>query len=780
MFMAKKYFALLWASLISAGLLAQVKVGQWRDHLSYNSCNTVAKAGNIVYASNKTGLLKFNTSDNSVERLNKINGLSDINIDLLRYNPSNDALLVIYDNANIDVIRNGSITNFSDIKRKAITGKKNINEVTFRGNIAYLACGFGIVVFDTDKLEIKDTYYIGPSGNYTNVYQVAFSDTTILAATSNGIRKANLSTFLNNYQNWSTVTGIPAGTYNAIVRYGNKIVANYSPFAYNGTYNQDTLYSCSGGPWAKDLIIPPPYTIKRLLAQNSNYLSLINNFGFAIFDPAQVPVTITNYPWFYTCNMGDVFVDLQGGPTYWIADLGIDNAYEGGLIKSLGPSGAGYLNQRIGLNGTHSNRIGTVFVSNGNVVTSPVVIDETGAAQYNPEGLNYYNGTEWEYIRDTILDVNRAIIDPNDPKHIWAASWIEGLVEYKNGSMAALYNDPNSIPHIQGYSDWHRVAGLAIDGSNNLWIGCSDVRNFLSVRKTDGTFQNFDFSSITSLAPQVGRLLADKNNQIWVLFPRGLGIAVYKNDGFSQPNASNTKFLTTAQGQGKLPDPYVYSIAEDLDGHIWVGTSVGVAVFYSPANITGGGDYDCQQILITQDTHVQILLETEKVNAIAVDGANQKWVGTDASGVYCFSPDGQTEIFHFTTDNSPLFSNTVIDIAYDDVSGDIYIGTDQGLQSYRGAIVKAEDQFNHVHAYPNPVRPGYGGSVYVRGLVSETVVKITDIAGNLVWETKSQGGQVEWPLKNLKGQRVASGVYMAFCSTTDGTSSTSTKIMVLN
>ncbi|MGZ3931936.1 MAG: PorZ beta-propeller-like domain-containing protein, partial [Bacteroidia bacterium] len=143
--MPNKVPGLLLACFIYFSSFSQVKVGQWRDHLSYNSCNTVAKAGNIVYVSNKTGLLKYNTADNSTERLNKINGLSDINVVLLRYNAPNNTLLVIYDNANIDVIKNGVITNFSDIKRKTITGKKNINEVTFKGNIAYLACGFGII-----------------------------------------------------------------------------------------------------------------------------------------------------------------------------------------------------------------------------------------------------------------------------------------------------------------------------------------------------------------------------------------------------------------------------------------------------------------------------------------------------------------------------------------------------------------------------------------------------------------------------------------------------------
>ena len=255
--MGKKVSIILSFFFVWLNMLAQVKVGQWKDHLSYNSCNTVAKAGDFVYTSNGAGILKYNITDGSIETISKINGLSDIGIQLLRYNPNNGTLLIVYNNANIDVLRGNEIINFSDIKRKTITGKKNINEVTFKNNIAYLACGFGIVVFDTDKLEIKDTYYIGPGGSYLNVYQIELTDTTIFAATALGLYRANTSTLLNNFQNWNVVSGVPPGTYNGVVKFNNKIRANYSPFAANGTLNQDTLYCYDGVSWKKDTIKRP-------------------------------------------------------------------------------------------------------------------------------------------------------------------------------------------------------------------------------------------------------------------------------------------------------------------------------------------------------------------------------------------------------------------------------------------------------------------------------------------------------------------------------------------
>ncbi len=757
---------------------AQVKPGQWKDHLSYNACNSVAKVGNIVYASNGTGIIKYHPDDGSIERLNKINGLSDIGIKLLRFNPYNNTLLVIYENTNIDVIKNNTIINVSDIYRKTITAKKTVNEVTFKNNLAYLSCGFGIVVFDTDKLEIKDTYYIGPNGTFINVYQVAYTDSTFFAATANGLLKANyISGLLNNFQTWKTVSAIPPGTYNGVVRYTNKIVANYSPYAATGIGNKDTLYEYNGVTWSKSTIKTfPYYLVKMFSGSNYNYLNVQDYLGYETYNSAGTRIDyLFNYSYGFS-NISDVFPDYSGpSPTYWIADNNF------GLIDARG-SYPYAPNTKITINGTHSNYISSVFVSNGNVVTSPTTVDEVGSLKFSREGLNYYDGSQWTYVKeqvyDTIYDMDYALIDKKDPTHLWATSWKNGLMEFKNGQMVNVFNSFNSaIPYFSVFHDWHRNAGLCYDKHDNLWIANSNVSNFLSVRKANGTFQTFEFASGT---PMAGRVMADKNDQIWVLFPRGSGIAVFKNNNFAAPNSSNFKILTTDSLKGRLPSLYVNSIVEDLDGHIWIGTTQGVAVFYSPANVTGGGNYDCQQIKITQDNHVQLLLETEKVTALAVDGANRKWAGTESSGIFCFSPDGQTQIFHFTKDNSPLFSNSVIDLSYDDVTGDIFTATDQGLQSYRTEVVKGDSSFKNVHAYPNPVRPGYAGTVFVKGLMDQSVVKITDAAGNLVWETKSQGGQIEWGLTNFGGQKVVSGVYLVYCATTDATSKAVAKIMVLN
>lgn len=243
----------------------------------------------------------------------------------------------------------------------------------------------------------------------------------------------------------------------------------------------------------------------------------------------------------------------------------------------------------------------------------------------------------------------------------------------------------------------------------------------------------------------------------------------------------NFSTLTMQEGAGNLGSNSVYCMAEDHDGRLWIGTGAGIRVLYNPDEVFDqGADHDAQPIKIEQDGNVELLLGAETVTDIHVDGANNKWVGTSTGGVYCFSPDGLRQLFHFTTDNSPLYSNSIIDLNYDNNTGDLYIGSEQGLQSYRGVVISGFENYNTLHAYPNPVRPGYGGTVLLRGLVDDSLVKITDVAGNLVWETRAVGGQVEWPLTTLQGRRVVSGVYIVYTSTATADLKAVTKVLVMN
>lgn len=778
----KKYLVVQFV-LFSFFAQSQVGPGTWHDHLSINSCYSVARLGTTIYAANYNGLVRFPELEFSPEAINKINGLSDVAVRLLRANAYNKKLLVIYQNTNIDVIdENNAITNYPDIKLKTFNGKKAVNEVTFQKELAYLACGFGIVVFDTEKLEIKETYFIGPNGSQLEVYQIAMNDSLIFAATPIGLYKSNYKTKdLNNYNNWVLQTAnISTGPYVGVVKVEDKILAGYSPHKLDLTIKgKDSLYILENNIWSKYIpTATSPSIIKKMGTVSEKYFSVLNEFGVLVrnVDDGGILNYITSFNG-EPIQVNDYYfgIDQNKNYSYWVAD------FLNGVYQTYGPP-PNYKQNKVSRNGINRALINNIDVFEGNVVISPSHPQDAGGTNYIDQGLNLRQKEEWTYFSNknfsnkVISDITYAYFDRNDKTRIFASGWADGLLEYKDNKLVKVYSPANtSMPEVIPGNP--RCMGLDMDADGNLWLANSDVPNFLSVLKKTGEFQTFKFDA----ARFTRKILVDKNNYVWAIHERDGGITVFKHNNFSTPVLNvNFKVLNKLIGNGNLGSNAIFSIAEDKNGRIWVGTSEGVRVFYNPTNIFNGGDFDAQPIKITQDGNVELLLGNEVVTSIAVDGADNKWMATQTGGLYCFSPDGLTQLFHFTKENSPLYSNEIVDVNYDEVNGDVFIGTDLGLQSFRSPIIKGASELSTVFAYPNPVRPNYNGNVYIRGLTDDCIVKIVDESGSMVWETKSTGGQIAWPVTNLAGNRAVSGVYVVYATSTDGEQRALTKILVVN
>jgi hypothetical protein len=763
--------------------LSQSGPRTWQDHLGISSCNSVSRKGTTIYASYRNGLIKFDQQELSVEDLNRINGLSDIGIRLLRTNPYNNKLLVIYDNANIDVIdANETIRNYPNIKLKSLNGKKIVNEVTFYKEFAYLACGFGIIVFDTEKLEIKDTYIIGANATNLEVNQLVLNDSLIIAATPIGIYKANRSAALNNYKNWrhDTLT-LPKGYFGGIISTSGSIIACYNPSSKDVSKNgQDSIYALINNVWVKYApFANSGHTIRKMGPTFETLFSYVGPIGLFVIDvhtgQIQQHITTFNGQSAYGSHR-DSYIgrDHTGKISYWLSDdlFGLNQTY----FYYDNP-------KKVTRNGTEQSTVGSIDVFDGKVAVSPSYINSAGTGNYTRKGLNVLKDKQWSYFKCEdqngiiIQDVSSVLFDRVDKTILWACSWYFGVMKYKNNELIAVYTPSNTSMDETGPRE-PRCSGLSMDKNGNLWFANSDQKNFLSVVKKDGSYQNFSFEAGGGFTRKT---FVDKNNYVWVLHERDGGLIVFKHGNFDAPRLNmNYKWLNNAPGTGNLESNSVYSIAEDKDGKIWIGTAAGIRVIYNPTAIFSGGNYDAQPIKIVQDGNVELLLGKEAVTSIVVDGANNKWCGTALGGVYCFSPDGLTQLYHFTKENSPLYSNTVLDLGYDEKTGDVFIGTDVGLQSFRGVIVSGEKEYKNVYAYPNPVKPNYQGTVLIRGLVDNSVVKIADESGNMVWEAKSNGGQIEWPITTFANNRVSSGVYIVYASTTNAELKAVAKVLVVN
>jgi len=770
--MKKNLFALfLFLVSIYSAKAQDVGIAEWQIHLPYKKCIAVDMAGDLVYAATPYSIFYYNKTDNSINTLTKNTGLSDVNISTIRYSQQFGYLIVAYTNANIDLVSPDGIINISDIKRKPILGNKNINNITLYGDYAYLSCGFGIVVLDLVRKEIKDTYYIGPNGNAINVLDLACDGQKFYAATEIGIFKADYnSSSLANFANWSKDTLLPSpdAYYNSVVAFQGKILVNRS----TTDYASDTIFVTNGAGWnILDTTIFNDVFNMRVVNNHlliSYYLLVVNyNSGLQRID-----AIYDYFPGYADPNCA--VYDNDG--VIWIADR------SSGLVRYKELQ-----SQKIAPNGPGNNNVFAMDIAGSDLYVAPGSVNSNWGNAWNTSGLFSYIGNNWYTLKennaafDTLFDIIDVKIDPRDNTHVYAASLARGIVELKNGIVTNVYGVNNSAleqPYFFYY--WLGIGGLAFDKDYNLWAVNVNCNNLLKVLKPDGTWASF--STVPYLYEAVGgKILVDKNGQKWVLLMNGAGLLVFNERG-TWPDHSDdvVRVLTTALGKGNLPSNSVYSIAEDLDGLIWVGTDKGVAVFYNPENITNGGDYDSQVITIMQDGTAQHLLAFERVTAIAVDGSNKKWFGTEKAGAFLMSEDGQKEIFHFTEENSPLLSNTITSIAIDDKTVMVYFGTSNGIVSFRAYATKGAETFTNVYAYPNPVRENFDGMIGIKGLVKDANVKITDISGTLIYETKSEGGQAVWNGKNFNGEAAKSGVYFVFCSSEDGTEKLVTKIMVIN
>ena len=755
----------------------QVPIGHWRDELPYTLCNSVTDAGSRIYASSPYAVFYFDKEDNSIVRITKINGLSDIGISTIRYNKEYQTLVIAYSNANIDLIKNNTIINISDIKRKAILGNKTINDIFFIGKDAYLSCGFGIVVLDIAKEEIRDTYYIGKQGSQVNVLALTKDlNDSLFAASEKGIYKAFVNDpNLANFSSWHKDTRIDTtAKYNTITQFGGKIFVNKK----KGSTPSDTIYIYADGkwsPWQRD-----DYTAVMHLQSANNELLVTYNYFVTIFN-TNLEVTSKVYSYFPGSPYPqDAIADRDG--LVWIGDT-----YSG--LLSFEPKSGSVTH--LDLSGP-TTALAYSMTSRGNdLFIAPGGKDASYIPIYIQSQVYHFDNTNWKNIlwynnpvMNQTHDVVTIAVDPNDSKHVFAGTYGNGLLELYKDSVIRRFTENNSTLRHHTASDTAdiRVGGVTFDAAGNLWVVTSHNNSCLSMKKGDA-WTSFNIPIVNE--NDLGQILVSKSGQKWIQMRYGNmnpnSIMVFSDNGTpGTPGDDKAVLLNSAVGSGNIPGNNVIAMAEDQKGEIWIGTEKGVAVFYSPENIfQPGQNFDCQRILVTQGSYVQYLLENETVTAIAVDGANQKWIGTDRGGVFLFSEDGTKQIFHFTSENSPLLSDRITCMAIN-LDGEVFFGTDKGVISFRALATPGGDSNENVYAFPNPVKADYEGYIAVKGLVSNAQVRITDINGVLVYSTRAEGGQAVWDGKNFDGKKARTGVYLVYAANDNGTEKVVTKILIIN
>lgn len=767
-------FSISIIQLFTGNVTAQIAVGvgQWRDHLSYYNAESVTQAGNKIYCVAQGGLFSYDKVDNVLERESKITGLSDFGVKRVKYHEPTKTLVIAYADGNIDLLKGNTVINIADIKRStSIQGSKTINNIRFIGNFAYLCCNFGIVELDINKVEIKNTFFL-TSGTNANVLDLAYDGEFIYAATTQGIYKAFYEDqFLNFFISWSIMDEFSYQPHNAIAWLDGALYVNRR---IQQTYSIDTLYSFQNGQ--KEIIEQD--VIIYSLETGDNRLLISTEGNVTIYKPAD---SSKNYIYDYdgvAAQPRNAVFDKEDPAYVWIADNG------SGLVRSF----TIFINLPIVPDGPKFNDAFSITTEKDVVVVSSGRYDEASSPTFNQKGYYIYANNEWKsfnfinQVNDsnsfTFTDVVATVVDPADPGHLYFSTWEYGVAEVRNGEVVAVYNENNSALNPILQTTQVRVGGMVYDKDGNLWMSNSSSPTPLVVKKKDGTWKSFSLGAGINNQKLKG-LSIDRDGQIWIIIDNG-GIALVKIEDFE---VVATKRLTNQQGNGNLPNNTVNCIAQDIDGYVWVGTAEGVAVFYSPGSIlnpNSGFNTDAQLIIVNQGGFNQYLLQAEVVTSMQIDGANRKWFGTSNGGLFLISADGTQTVNQFTVENSPLFSNNILSLGLNQRTGELFVGTDKGVIGYRGTATTNGNKFENVYAFPNPVKEDYNGPITIKGLYDNCDVKITDVSGNVVFDTRAQGGQAIWNGKRYDGNRASTGVYLVFGTNSDGSAAMVTKILLIN
>jgi len=739
-------------------------IGSWTEYLPFQSGSSIDLSSNSVYTGTTTGLFTVNLGDRSLTRYSTVNRLNEIRIDELAFSSYNNTLIVVYENLNIDLLKGSQTVNIPSIKEASIANK-SINGIFLKNNFAYLSMGFGIVKLDVDRNEISETYQFGPGGTAINVNATFVDDSKIYAATNSGIYKADLSSNLLDFNSWSLYSTNGKTKFIDIFGFNNEILTIFDEGSI------DSVFALVNNGLEAKLTLSGNDIIDRSLW--SDRLLLATSEHVRIYDNQYQQITEIRP---FLANLTDIA--FNGNRIYLLNNFDplLEFDYSGNVINNIRPQGP------------FEENIFDLDVKDGILWAVPGGYNQSINNLNRPGRVYRYEDGKWTNFIDFNFpslngsyDILTVKSNPANPNEVYMGCWGFGLIKYENNVPFVVYDEDNSILKDRlARPDWVAIGETEFDADGNIWIVNSYTPQLLSVISSGGTWYPFDFSKIIPPfqddqlnegdEPAATDIEITESGIIYVALDFDNHVLVFDHNN-TLSNTSDDKFAILKQGVGQGDVPGIRGITMDIDleNQLWIGTSDGIAVQYNPDNILdrSRSDRDFERVLIDDGENVEILLGGTEIADIETDGANRKWVATNGSGLYLLSADGKEEISHFTTENSPLFSDNILAVAIDDKSGEVYISTANGLLSYRSDVVEGAENLSNIKVFPNPVREDYRGPIAIDGLMNETRVKITDIEGRLVNEIESKGGRAIWNGNDFNGNRVSTGVYLIFGSAVD-------------
>ncbi len=750
-------------------------IGDWRVHSPYNRMNYVAVVGERVYGASENSIFYYDMEDGSLNRMSKIDGLSEVNISAMNYDAQTNSLLIGYTNGNMDLIVGNNIFNINDIERASILGSKQINHITFRDKFAYLSCGFGLVLLDLEKKEIKETYgNIGENGEQIsiNASVIAENNDSIYLITNRGWLAAEISPEYNllDFQSWTFLSDndglINDVTFQATLKDTLYVVRkDRGIFRYiNGQFSQTGL--------------PVNWDFNVNFFKSDNGL-IVYGFQGKIYSLSTSKSFVEHSSEFIS-NPRDA--RLNSSQDIWYADR------VNSIIHINGDNYTGHAP-----NGPNTPNLFAFYSTENTVIGLSGGYNIEFVPTFSNGGFYYFEDETWtsrtagSTYDFRFIDVISAVYNPVTDLYYFG-SYLEGLMEWNRNADPGTYkyiNDTTSgstlVSNAPQFTDasYVRVTHLEVDDDGSLWIANHGNRKIFSLHEITVDQDTIGYH-LTKPSKDIAefpvKFVIDNFGTKWIIFSGNGG-----KRGFSVFNdeISEEKSLSSNSGSGGLPSDVVNDVVKDKDGSIWLATNEGVAVFHDPGSIFSDQIVDASLPIVEG----RPLLQDEIATCIAVDGGNRKWIGT-TNGIFLFDENGTEALLNFNIDNSPLPSNNIKDIAIQAKTGEVFIGTDKGIISYWSDAADPDnggdgDEEPKVGIFPNPVLPGFDGQIGISGLATDARVKITDVSGNMVYETNAEGSLATWDSFDINGAQVSSGIYLVFSSTEEGEEALIGKVSII-
>jgi len=719
--MRKWLFILIGLIGSAAPLQAQLQigpVGSWRAHFSNESIQQVIQ-GDDLYVAAANQIIQIDAKK-QVSYLNTTTGLHATGIHKIAWHSIENQLIIAYKNSRIDIVQGDQITLIDDIQNSNLFTDKTINDLIVFNNNAYVSCNFGIVVIDLLKKEIKSTIFPNNNRQTVKVFQTLIHQNKYFALTENGI----WSSSLNQNNNWTLENTMGINGLKNMFVFKNQLYFN----------NQQKIYPYQS-PIASFQINAG--TIETIAVDQERIFAGItyqNNGALIQFNSNQTNTVLIDT----TILIKPVGL-LKDGNTIWIAD-GSKGLYE----KNEQPKWTA-------LGGPFSNAYGSIAFSSHQLLMS-YGANKTGITNFNENGWS--NFTQIQNVK--INPVEAISIDPIDQS--WWFGMGNQLIHFDPNKKTIEQTIPN--PSIGAIKSIQQKTG----GTTLL------LKEGFGILEKEGAQWNSYPIQINYSATNLKKMVVGNSDLTWIIGPKQQGILLFQK----QNNQATWRQLNTGKGSGNLPSMEVTAVSEDKDGSIWVGTDNGIAIFQC-SNINEA--CDAYLPIVESNGFNGYLFQKETIHCISVNGANQKWIGTN-NGAWLISKDGTEVLQHFTTENSPLPDNTVLSIGIEPIDGDIFFFTKNEIASYKGEATESSPIQSAIKIYPNPIAPDYNGPIIIKNLVNNALVKITDLNGQLMMQTRSLGGQAIWNGRDQYQRKVASGIYLIFVRDDMGNEKAIGKIMI--